>query len=113
MVNRDALLEKLKHLTGDQMRYAGIQHDELMRLISLLQEDALPLDASLRGGYSITTPCIGQPERSVMGPGLAAHDRPVFQSELDAERACRCLGRAFAAGQRNRSGALRHLLDDK
>lgn len=109
----DPLLDKLKRITGAQMRSAGLEHEELMRLISLLEEDALPLDAKERGGYRVTTPCIGQHERSVMGPGLGQSYTPLLPSEFTAEVTCRCLSQAYAAGQRNRSAALMALLGDK
>jgi hypothetical protein len=108
----EPLLEKLKALSGDQLRRIGFHHAELMKLIDLLEVDALPLDSPQRGGYRITMPCIGQPERSVMGPGMLQHDVPTFQTEHDAEVTCRCLGRAFAAGQRNRAAAINQLLAD-
>ncbi len=106
------LLEKMKRLTGDDLRRLGIRHEELMKIITLLENDQLPLDAKERGGYRIITPCIGQPERSVTGPGMLHHDVPLFPSEYAAEAMCRCLGRAYTAGQRNRSAVINELLKD-
>ncbi len=111
MTERNLLLEKLKALSGDDLRAIDLTRVEVMALITLVEDDALPLEE--RGFYRVTIPCIGQPARSVAGPGLLSHDVPVVQSESLAESMARCLGRAFQAGQRNRSAALAELLDPR
>lgn len=85
---------------------------EVQSVAEMLREDEPPdTTGVLPGSYSVTLVACDT-RFSVTGEGI--HNRsdiPVFERESDAESMCRCLSLAYRAGQRQRSRAIKGLLD--
>jgi len=95
----------------------GLTVMEIEGLIELLDEQVVSDEVA--GGYRVTGSGPGyiQPARpySCMGPGIASWpgDVPSFEQHVHAEAMCRCLGRAFRAGENHRAGAIKALLEQR
>ncbi len=124
----DTLKDKLRAMVKERLTsplgtvYAdGLKVMELEGLIELLELQVISDEPV--GGYRVLATSIslqlGNPHShdtfSVMGPGVASYpgDVPAFERSVDAEATCRCLSRAFRAGESHRAAAIAALLEPR